>query len=288
MPRKSIIPCSRQSGWGEVITSYAESLRLAAHSIGDHGLSLEEFEKSGLFQSAVERLRGQRAASTKDKYTFVETILEYLKSNNFIEDYWQSGNNDRHDFEVRLLDDRLCVIEAKGCLDGNNTNIFVRPPNADEFVVWSLCQNAGSDPNRNVWSGIHTRLSPEIISRPVLVDGVIIWDALCGNLRPCPKLNESPERATKIGDKSIPPPCIYLLPRTIPHPRNNPNPTPWKLTEVKFLDTLAKAFGTYMSEVVSVSIETRMQENNVQRRTVYQVDGSEISRSRWTSIRRAN
>ena len=37
----------------------------------------------------------------------------------------------------------------KGCLDGENTNKFERPTEADEFITWSLCTNSGADPRRN-------------------------------------------------------------------------------------------------------------------------------------------
>jgi len=91
------------------------------------------------------------------------------------------------------------VIEAKGCLDGDNTNIFQRPPDADEFIVWSLCQNPGADPRHNVWSGIHTRLSAEIIHRRQQVDGLIFRDMPCRTkARPCPKEEGKPSRFVEV------------------------------------------------------------------------------------------
>ena len=79
---------------------------------------------------------------------------------------------------------QTAAIELKGCLDGNNTNIFERPPHAHEFIIWSVCTNPGADPRHNAWSGIHTRLSAEIISRHQLVDGIVIWDMVCGTIGP--------------------------------------------------------------------------------------------------------
>ncbi|MGH2137807.1 hypothetical protein, partial [Enterococcus faecalis] len=76
------------------------------------------------------------------------------------------------DYTVALNSGKTAVIELKGCLDGNNTNIFERPPHANEFIIWSVCTNPGADPRRNAWSGIHTRLSAEIISRQQRVDGL--------------------------------------------------------------------------------------------------------------------
>jgi hypothetical protein len=137
---------------------------------------------------------------------------------------------------VRMKTGRIGVIELKGCLDGNNTNIFERPAHAQEFLIWSVCTNPGADPRLNAWSGIHTRLSAEIIARQQRVDGVIIWDMVCGTVgRPCPKLAGAPERATAIAHYMLPPPCIYVLPSTIASPRNNPKPVAQALDEVQLL-----------------------------------------------------
>jgi hypothetical protein len=49
------------------------------------------------------------------------------------------GSRGRQDYRVDLPDGTSVAVEAKGCPDGNNTNIWDRPQWADEFVVWSLC-----------------------------------------------------------------------------------------------------------------------------------------------------
>jgi hypothetical protein len=283
-----IIPCARRDDWTQVIDEYSSALKAAAQSVGSHGLDLAELEESGLFISAIERLRGQNAASTTKKYSFIEGVLNYLQEHRLIEGFESAGAHDRHDYEVHFSDGRLCCLEAKGCLDGNNTNIFKRPSNADEFVIWSLCQNPGSDPRHNAWSGIHTRLSAEIVSQRERVDGLVIWDMLCGTIaRPCPKLQADPKRVTSLLGKSVPPPCIYLFPRTIPEARNNPNPRPWRLSDIRFLNVLASAFRTQETEIVEVQIEVRMNEANVQRRTTYTAGAQLLDQSRWTDIRRA-
>jgi len=51
----------------------------------------------------------------------------------------------------------------------------------------------------NVGSGVHTRLGAEVISRGQRVDGLIVWDMLCGTAaRPCPKLEVDETRGTAI------------------------------------------------------------------------------------------
>ena len=129
------------------------------------------------------------------------------------------------------------------------------PPNAHEFIIWSVCTNPGADPRHNVWSGIHTRLSAEIISRSQQVDGMLIWDMVCGTVgRPCPKINGHDDpRVTSLGPYHLPPPCIYLLPATIPSPRNNPNPPPQALKDVEILKLSPTAF-TRTTMILTMSI----------------------------------
>jgi hypothetical protein len=179
-------------------------------------------------------------------------------------------------------------VEAKGCLDGANTNIFIRPPNAQEFVIWSLCQNAGADPRHNVWSGIHTRLSAEIIHEKKQVDGLVVWDMLCGTIgRPCPKVQGQPQRITAVGPYNVPPPCIYVFPRSIPDPRNNPRPQVWRLPQLGFLRALHNAFGGTVSEVTEVHIEASMKGADVTRATKLVRAGVTVFASEQTPIKRS-
>lgn len=284
-----IIPCKATEGWKEVVAEYSKALQEAAHTVGTHGMTPEQFLESGLFKSAVERLRGQNAATMGVKKAFIANVLAVLQDQGRIVSWQFAGSNDRHDYEVQLPNNRICCIEAKGCLDGNNTNIFQRPANADEFVIWSLCQNPGADPRHNAWSGIHTRLSAEIVSRRERVDGLVIWDMLCGTAaRPCPKVIADPVRITEVAGKNLPPPCIYLMPRSVPDARNNPTPRPWALSEVHFLNILAQAFPVPENEAISVEIAVRMNGADVQRLTRFKAGGALVHESKWANIRRAN
>jgi hypothetical protein len=185
-----------------------------------------------------------------------------------------------------MPDDRVCVFEAKGCLDGNNTTIFQRPPNAEEFLIWSLCQNQGSDLRAGVWSGTHTRIGGKIIAENVHVEALIVWDALCGGPgRPCPKIEEG--RVIEVDGMMIPPPCIYLFPRTIPDPRNNPKPPMPKVSDVAFAAALLKHFGGDERDVTHVQIEARMTGASVERRTTLIRSGRIVRQSGWTVLKRA-
>ena len=281
------IPCSLLPETKERIERFADELRLAAPKIGSHGLEEDAFWASGLFKSAIERLRGRQAATTNFKRAFLDEVLTHLKDTGKIKGFAFTGAGDRHDYQVRLAGDRLAVFEAKGCLDGNNTTIFQRPPNADEFFIWSLCQNAGADPRKNVWSGIHTRLGAAIVAERRRVDALIVWDMLCGTAaRPCPKIADGGCSTLLHGGRSVPPPCIYLFPRTVPDPRNNPAPPVWKLHELPFVHALAQSFGCPAEQVVEVHIHTRMKGNSVQRQTSLFEAGRCLHESRWTNLKR--
>ena len=207
----SVIPCDRNDDLRRLILEYSEVLKTEAHKLGTHGLGEKEFYNSGLFRGAVERIRGQFSASMSEKREFVRAVLNFMEDQGFIDGWKSAGEANRHDYSVTLPDGRTAVIELKGCMDGNNTIIFERPPHAQEFIIWSVCTNPGADPRHNAWSGIHTRLSADIIEREQQVNGVIIWDMVCGTAgRPCPKIQADPDRITPVAQYELPPPYIYV------------------------------------------------------------------------------
>lgn len=284
----SIIPCDQNRELRSLIEDYAENLKTEAHKLGAHGLSEQEFYNSGLFRGAIERVRGQFSATMREKREFVQHVLNHMQDGGYIADWDSAGEANRHDYVVSLNNGRKAVIELKGCLDGNNTNIFERPPQAEEFVIWSVCTNPGADPRHNAWSGIHTRLSAEIIFREQRVDGVIIWDMVCGTVgRPCPKVATDPRRLTTVGPYIQPPPCIYVLPATIPSPRNNPHPTSQRLEDVQLLKAFHDCFKGRSEEVNYVDFEVGYQGTDTVRKTRVMRDGATQRESEATAIRRA-
>lgn len=248
----SEIPCEKNAELRQKIVEFAEVLKTQSHLLGDHGLDEQDFYQSGLFRGAIERIRGQFSAAMKQKRQFVALVLDHLQAGGFIRNWVSAGESNRHDYSVTLNNGRIAIIELKGCLDGNNTNIFERPPHADEFVLWSVCSNPGADPRHNLWSGIHTRLSAEIIEREQRVDGVIVWDWICGTTaRACPKLSEK----TVVGEYCLPAPCIYLLPATVPSVRNNPKPRVNSLADVGLLAAMQQCFGGRDQDLHEVRFE---------------------------------
>lgn len=284
----SVIPCCQNAELRKKIEEFAETLKTEAHKLGDHGLDDQEFYNSGLFRGAIERVRGQFSATMRDKREFVKHVLNYMQDGGYIADWESAGEANRHDYAVKLNSGKTAVIELKGCLDGNNTNIFERPPHAQEFIIWSVCTNPGADPRHNAWSGIHTRLSAEIIYREQRVDGVVIWDMVCGTLgRPCPKLENQHDRTTEVGPFSLPPACIYVMPATTPSPRNNPHPPAQTLGDVELLKAFHECFGGADAEVSYVDFEVAYQGSETVRTTTIMRDGAIAQQSGPTAIRRS-
>lgn len=284
----SVIPCQQNRQLRQRIEEFAETLKTEAHTLGKHGLNEQEFYDSGLFRGAIERLRGQYSATMRDKREFVQYILDYMQSREAIRDWKSAGETNRHDYSVQLKSGRTAVIELKGCLDGNNTNIFERPPHAHEFIIWSVCTNPGADPRHNAWSGIHTRLSAEIVDREQRVDGLVVWDMVCGTIgRPCPKVSSDPSRRMTIGRFSLPPPCLYLFPETIPSARNNPNPPPQKLEDLQIMSAFSDCFRCLPEEIHYVTFNVAHHDAETVRTTRIVRHDTIQRESNPTPIRRA-
>ncbi|KAA8420757.1 hypothetical protein FKW50_14835 [Acetobacter pomorum] len=282
------IPCQRDPQLGSKIDEFAEILKTQSHKLNPFGLSETEFYDSGIFEGSIQRVRGQISASMGEKKIFVKHVLNYMQDNKYIQDWIEAGGSNRHDYSVTLNNGKIAAIELKGCLDGNNTNISARPPHAHEFIVWSVCQNKGADPRHNVWSGIHTRFSADIISEQKRVDGLVVWDWLCGTTaRKCPKIEQYGREITEIGPYKLPPPCIYLFPETIPSPRNNPNPRPHNIEGVGILDAMNRCFGGSNNELNYVHFDAAMNGVELVRTTTIDRNGIVVKKSKPTPIRRS-
>ena len=282
----SVIPCERDLQLQERIRAFADTLKTQAHTLGDHGLSEDDIY-ANVFRGAIERVRGQFSATMREKREFVAHVLNHMQDRGYVGEWESAGGTNRHDYSVPRPSGRTAIIELKGCLDGNNTNIFERPPNADEFIIWSVCTNPGADPRHNAWSGIHTRLSAEIISRSQRVDGLVIWDMVCGTIgRPFPKVAASPDRVTVVGPYALPPPCLYVLPATIPSPRNNPTPEAQSLDRVQLLHAFSECFACHGDEINYVSFDVAHRGRDTVRRTSIVRDGTVQHQSKRDAIRR--
>src|ERR1700733_36056 len=283
----TVIPCQQNKDLKKLIIEYSEVLKTEAHKLGAHGLGEADFYNSGLFRGVIERVRGQFSATMREKREFVRNVLNYMQDRGVIQNWEPAGEANRHDYVVRLNTGRVSVIELKGCLDGNNTTIFERPPHAQEFIIWSVCMNIGADPRKNAWSGIHTRLSADIIEREQRVDGVVIWDMVCGTVgRPCPKLDGGPDRATAVAHYMLPPPSLFVLPATIASPRNNPRPLAQSLDDVQLLKAFHECFRGKDEEVNYVDFEVEHRGAETMRKTSIRRAGAVAQESKMTAIQR--
>ena len=284
----SVIPCEQNKGLRAQIERFSEVLKTEAHTLGDHGLDEKEFYNSGLFRGAVERVRGQFSATMRSKREFVQHVLNHMEDGGFIAGWDQTDDGNRNDYLVRLTSGKTAVIDLKGCLDGNNTNIFERPSDADEFIIWSICTNLGADPRRNAWSGIHTRLSAEMISRSQRVDGLVVWDMVCGTIgRPCPKLvgETASSRLTEIGPFRTPPACVYLFPATIPTAKA-PRATAQPIHAVELLSAFHSCFQGTDDEINYVDFDMTLSGDDLMRKTTVRRAGLVQRESEMTAIRR--
>ena len=284
----SEIPCKRLSGLKGQVEKYAEDLKANAHLLGSHGLSKQDFYESGIFEGAIQRIRGQISASMRQKKQFVATVLNFMVKRNFIQCWEEAGNANRHDYSVKLSSGRIAAIELKGCLDGNNTNISVRPPHADEFILWSVCQNKAADPRHNVWSGIHVRLSADIVADKKRIDGLVVWDWLCNTAaRKCPKMDNSASRITILESYRLPPPCIYTFPATTPSPRSNPKPPIRQIDDIEFLEAIHNCYGGQDNDINYVGIEATISGVELVRQTTIYRDNIIQKQSLFTPIKRS-
>jgi hypothetical protein len=192
------------------------------------------------------------SATGQDKKRFLKAILDRMKSSGFIQDWSFIGSGSRQDYKVTLKSGKIIAIEAKGCPDGNNMTIWERPNWAQEFIVWSQCPDSlQHNPGHGIWSGIATRLVPKMVAEQQQIDAMIFYDGRCGSSqRPCPKafgISDSLRiEATTISSTGngnwMPPPTIYLFPKTIPHSVTNRSPLTHDLVSCQFADALLSTF----------------------------------------------
>lgn len=125
------------------------------------------------------------------------------------------------------------------------------------------------------------------VPRSFFVSSKLTVCMVCGTIgRPCPKLEEH-FRETQVGPFTLPPPCIYLFPSTIPSPRNNPNPPAQSINEVEILKAFQECFKSREKELFSVIFNVAYHGSDTVRTTKIIQDGKTQVESKPTAIRRA-
>jgi hypothetical protein len=124
-----------------------------------------------------------------------------------------------------------------------------------------------------------------MIARDQRVDGVVIWDMVCGTVgRPCPKLEDA-ARTTNIGPFRTPPPCIYVFPSNVPN-QTCPSVSARQLVDVAMLNAFHQCFGGQDGEVNFVDFDIEMTGNETLRRTTIRRASVVQQASEMTPIRR--
>jgi hypothetical protein len=259
-----------------------------------------------LLRAAVESMRGTSSATGTDKRRFIDAVLRYCAQRGLIDSWGFIGSSGRQDYRVTLPDGTDVAIEAKGCPDGNNTNIWDRPSWADEFIVWSLCpESLAHNPGHGVWSGVAIRLLPKVAAERKVVDAFVYWDARCGTkLRRCSKdfgvYGDLRKQATDIDSQAgksqwVPPPCIYLFPKNAPTVPHNLKPAVHTIQSSRFARMLLEAFNVpqdAMKDYVhtaEVEAKGTAQGTEIQITTISRCwsDGNErVHTSSWKPVKR--
>jgi len=247
------------------------------------GMSEDEFNATSRV-AVVERMRGRHAATTSGKAEFIAAILDHMAARGHIRSWSSIGSSGRADYRVALLSGRTAVIEAKGSMDGNSATILERPSFADELVIWTITTNPMSDVVRNLWSGIHTRISPEYIATGKRVDMVLAWDMLGSSTTLRPELADLPE--VEVANLNLPLPSVYLMPHELPVVGLRDVVQSRGPRQVEFARSLAKCFGLPEHLMARVSFEVAPHGDGLARRTTITSGNRIIKASRFTPIRR--
>ncbi|WP_222594249.1 hypothetical protein [Kozakia baliensis] len=130
-------------------------------------------------------------------------------------------------------------------------------------------------------------MSADIISRSQCVDGLVVWDMVCGTIgRPCPKVaDKDGERLTDIGTFRVPPACIYLFPSNIPSGAV-PVASAQPVEAVELLSAFHRCFKGKDSELNHVDFELLQNGSDLMRRTTIWRAGAVQKVSDMTPIRR--
>jgi len=254
---------------------------------------------------AVESLRGSFAANVGAKRQFTEAVLSHMGASGAISSWEFVGTRQRQDYKVILPSGKQVSIEAKGCGDGNNTGIWDRPAWAEEFIIWSQCpESLQHEPGDGVWSALATRILSKEIAGEGAVDAFVFFDGRCGSaLRRCPKnalygvegalRRQATEVLGQDAKPWLPPPCIYLLPRSVPVPVTNPNPPLHTLETCQFATAMMQSFNVPASKAASEVHWARVAVENRKDGRFYQVTvGTDLSQprtlveGRWKRLRR--
>lgn len=283
MSSAQVVPCSGDPNVSSDADEILVFMRKAAAAEFGPGMTVDEFCRTPAYLLAVERGRGQNAATTLPKKNFIASILDRMSAMGLIASWIDTTGRGRCDYLTVMKSGRRVAIEAKGNLDGNSAAIFERPEGVDEFYIWSMSSNAGTDLRHGIWSGLHSRLGVNIVTADEQIDGLIVLDSICGTAqRPCPKLAQG-EVKTIVGEYQVPPPCIFMFPKVVTRDglsRSQP------LNDTEFASALHKCFRGRDSDVSFVDYEVHAEQGALSRQTTLRRGNHLVKQSGFTKINR--
>lgn len=212
----------------EVIQSLANDVEF----LNSHGLT--EGEYLAAFPAAIEIVRGRMAARNANRRKFLASVFVEMEKRGLISSLRIPSYGNDTIYRIGLSDQMEIAVIQKGCPDGAHSSLaWAKPEWASESYIWWVCSSTAMSPGEHVVKGIN-RLRGRFLAEPHsdanAIDGVIFHNEVCGTPgRPCPKL----ERATTIDGVRVPPPCIYVLPKSLGSHRR----------DLKFPQVLLALFG---------------------------------------------
>lgn len=192
----------------ERVASILGSLASDVRYLSSKGVTVEEFTQA--FPAAIQKLRGSDSASNAERRSFLVSFFNEMQARGHITKFEMPRYGDDTIYKLAVSGIGAVAIIQKGCPDGEHSSVnWTRPDWAVEAYLWWVCPSMNYEPGVHVWKGV-ARLRQRFFSdAPDTIDGVIFQNELCGSpSRPCPKANS----AIVIGGKSVPPPCLYVMP----------------------------------------------------------------------------
>jgi hypothetical protein len=212
MSTEDAAPCRhRGAPPEEVVDRVADIIRRVGEDqsyLHSKGISADEFQLA--LPAAIERLRGIKSASNRQRRDFLSSLLEFLVKSAAITSYTSPkyGSDTVYRLSVDGIGD-VAIIQ-KGCPDGKHSSVAWSAPEwAAESYLWWLCPSLNAEPGKHVSAGVRRLRNQFFSDRPDFIDGVIFHNELCGSdVRPCPKM----KYAARIGTVDVPPPCVWIMP----------------------------------------------------------------------------
>jgi hypothetical protein len=199
-----------------VVQRAAEAIKLLAEHpdvLASYGLSASEFTSA--LPAAIESIRGSMSASNARSRHFLTSLLNHLVAQGLVTSVSTPTYGEDTVYRLDVPNLGAVAIIQKGCPDGAHSSIRWSVPDwAQETYLWWLCSSMKAHPGEHISRGVNRLRQRFFSDSPGVLSGVIFQNELCGSgLRPCPKQ----DRSARIGDGSVPAPCIYAMPERDDH-----------------------------------------------------------------------